>query len=67
MGIWVHNNTHVMVARGASTTTHITRIVSVVDVRKMVKLQYEASTNLSLLGTFVAFVAFLSHPTIGND
>jgi hypothetical protein len=33
----------------------------------MVKLQYEATTNLSLLGTFLAFATFLSHPTIGND
>jgi hypothetical protein len=56
-----------MVAREATTTTHITCIVSVVDVGKMVKLQYEATTNLSLLMTFVAFATFLSHPTIGNE
>jgi hypothetical protein len=56
-----------MVARGATTTTHITCTINVVDVGKMVKLQYEATINLSLLVTFVAFVAFLSHPTIGNE
>jgi hypothetical protein len=56
-----------MVARGTTTTTHITHTISVVDVGKMVKLQYEATTNLSLFGTFVAFATFLSHPTIGNE
>jgi hypothetical protein len=56
-----------MVAREANTTTHITCIVSVVDVGKMVKLQYEVTTNLSLLTRFVAFVTLLSHPTIGNE
>jgi len=66
-GIWVHNNSHEMVAREATTTTHLTCIVSVVDVGKMVKLQYESTTNLSLLMTFVAFVTFLSHPMIGNE
>jgi len=53
--------------QGATTTTHITPTISVVDVGKMVKLQYEAIINLCLLVTFVAFVAFLSRPTIGNE
>ncbi len=56
-----------MVAKEATTTTHITCIDSVVNIGKMVKLQYEATTNLSLLMTFVAFATFLSHPTIGNE
>jgi hypothetical protein len=56
-----------MVARGVIATTDITRTVKVIDVGKMVKLQYEATTNLFLLATFVVLVAFLSHPTIGKE
>jgi hypothetical protein len=33
----------------------------------MVKPSYEATINLYLLATFVAFVAFLSHPIIGKE
>ncbi len=61
------SNSNEMVARRVVATTDITRIVRVVDVRKMVKLQYEATTNLFLLAAFVVFVAFLSHPTIGKE
>jgi hypothetical protein len=56
-----------MVARGVVATVDITRTVRVVDVGKMVKLQYEATTNLFLLVAFAVFVAFLSHPTIGKN
>jgi hypothetical protein len=56
-----------MVARGVVATTHIARTVRAIDARKMVKLQYEATTNLSLPTTFVAFVTFSSHPTIGKE
>jgi hypothetical protein len=57
-----------MVARGAVVTTNITHIVRAVDARKIMKLQYETTINLSLLATtFVAFVAFLSHLTIGKE
>jgi hypothetical protein len=56
-----------MVARGVVATTNITRIVRVIDARKMVKLQYEATINLSLLATVVAFVAILCHPTISKE
>jgi hypothetical protein len=56
-----------MVARGVVATVDITRTIRIIDVGKMVKLQYEATTNLFLLVTFVVFVAFLSHPTIGKD
>jgi hypothetical protein len=61
------SNSNKMVARGVVAPTDITRIVRVVDVGKMVKLQYEATTNLFLLATLVVFVAFLSHPTIGKE
>jgi hypothetical protein len=54
-----------MVARGVVAIVDIMCTIKVVDVRKMVKLQYEATTNLFLFATFVVFVAFLSHPTIG--
>jgi len=60
-------NSNEMVARGVVATTHIARIVRIVDVGKMVKLQYEATINLFLLVTFVVFVAFLSRPTIGKE
>ncbi len=56
-----------MVARRVVATTYITHIVEVVDARKMVKLQYEATINPFMLATFVVFVAFLSHPTIGKE
>jgi hypothetical protein len=61
------SNSNEMVARGVVATTNIARIVKVVDARKMVKLQYEATTNLFMLATFEVFVAFLSHPTIGKE
>ncbi len=60
-------NSNEMVARGVVATVDITRTVRVVDVGKMVKLQYEATTNLFLLVAFAVFVAFLSHPTIGKN
>jgi hypothetical protein len=56
-----------MVAKGVVATTNIIRIVKVIDARKMVKLQYEAMINLSLLATFVAFVAILCNPTISKE
>jgi hypothetical protein len=55
------------VARGVVATIDITCIVRAIDVRKMVKAQYEATTNLFLLAAFVVFVAFLSHITIGKE
>jgi len=61
------NNSNEMVARRVVDTTDITRTIKAIDVGKMVKLQYEATINLSLLAAFVAFVAFLSHPTIVNE
>jgi hypothetical protein len=33
----------------------------------MMKSQYEATTNLSSIATFVAFATFLSHPPIGKE
>ncbi len=56
-----------MVARGAVVTTNITHAVRVVDARKMVKSQYEATVILLLLVTFVTFVAFSPHPTISKE
>jgi hypothetical protein len=56
-----------MLTRRAIATTYKARIIKVIDARKIVKPQYEATTNLSLLATFVAFVALLSHPTIGKE
>jgi hypothetical protein len=56
-----------MVVRGVVATTYIARIIKAIDARKMVKLQYEATTNLSLLATFVAFATILSHPTISKE
>ncbi len=44
-------------------TIDITCTIKVVDVGKIVKPQYEANVNLYLFATFVAFVAFSSHPT----
>ncbi len=61
------SNNNKMVARRVVATTYITHIVEVVDARKMVKLQYEATINPFMLATFVVFVAFLSHPTIGKE
>jgi len=55
------------VARGVVATIDIRSIVKVVDVGKMVKAQYEATINLSLLAVFVTFVAFLSHIIIGKE
>jgi hypothetical protein len=56
-----------MVARRVVATIDIACIVRAIDVGKMVKSQYEATTNLSLLVTFVVFVAILFHPTIGKE
>jgi len=56
-----------MVARGVVATTNITRIIRIIDARKMMKLQYEATINLSLLATFVAFVTILCHPIISKE
>jgi len=68
-GVWEggfeSSNSNEMVARGVVATADIICTIRVVDARKMVKLQYEATTNLFLFATFVVFVAFLSHPTIG--
>jgi len=61
------NNNNEMVASGTIDTINITHIVRAFDARKLVKLQYETTINLSLLVTFVAFVAILSHPTIGKE
>ncbi len=66
-GGFENNNSNEMVARGVVATTDITCIVRVVDARKMVKPQYEATINLSLVATFVAFLVFSSHPTIGKE
>jgi hypothetical protein len=55
------------VARGVVATIDRTCVVRAVDVGKMIKAQYEAATNLSLLAAFVAFVAFLSHIIIGKE
>ncbi len=56
-----------MVVEGVVATTYITQIVKAVDVGKMVRSQHEATINLSLLATFVAFAAILSHPTIDKE
>jgi hypothetical protein len=49
-----------MVARGAIATRDIAHTIRIVDARKMVKLQYEATIKLSLLATFVTFATFSS-------
>ncbi len=54
------SNSNGIVARGVVATTNIACTVSVVDVGKMVKLQYEATNNLFLLVAIVVFVTFLS-------
>jgi hypothetical protein len=56
------NNSNEMVARRVVATTYITCTVRAIDVGKMAKLQCEATTHLFMLATFVAFVAFSSHP-----
>jgi len=56
-----------MVATGVTATTNITHTVITMDGGMMVKPSYEATINLYLLATFVAFVAFLSHPIIGKE
>jgi hypothetical protein len=56
-----------MVARRVVTTTNIACTIKIIDVRKMVKLHYETTINLSLLMAFVAFVAFSSDPTISKE
>ncbi len=61
------NNSNEMVARGAIATTNITHIGRAIDAGKIMKPQYEEIIDLSLLATFVAFVAFLSHLTIGKE
>jgi len=53
-----------MVARGAIATRDIAHTVRIIHAGKMAKLQYEATINLSLLVTFVTFVALSSHPTM---
>jgi hypothetical protein len=62
-----NSNCNEMVAKGVVATTNVARIVKAVDVGKMVKSQYEVTINLSLLATFVAFVAILSYPTIDKE
>jgi hypothetical protein len=61
------NNSNEMMARGAIATTNITHTVRAVDARKIMKPQYETIIDLSLLATFVAFVAFSSHLTVGKE
>ncbi len=61
------NNSNEMVARGAIATTNITHISRAIDARKIMKPQYEETIDLFLLATFVAFVAFSSHLTIGEE
>jgi hypothetical protein len=56
-----------MMARGAIATTNIIHIVRAIDARKIMKSQYEATIDLSLLATFVTFVAFSSHLTIDKE
>jgi len=56
------NNSNEMVARRVVAIIDIACMVRAIDVGKMVKPQYETTTNLFLLATFVAFVAFSSHP-----
>jgi hypothetical protein len=56
-----------MVASGAIDTIDIIHIVRAFDARKLVKLQYETTINLSLFVTFVAFVVISSHPTTGKE
>ncbi len=48
-----------MVARGVVATIDIACTIRAIDVRKMVKPQYEATTNLSMLVVFVAFCCVL--------
>ncbi len=61
------NNSNKMVAKEALVITNITHIVKVVDARKMVKSQHEATINLFMLVTFLTFAAFSSHPTISKE
>jgi hypothetical protein len=61
------NNSDDMVARRVVTKTNISRTIRIIDVGEMVKLHYETTINLFLLTTFVAFVAFSSHPTINKE
>ncbi len=61
------NSNNEMVASGAIDTIDIIHIVRAFDARKLVKLQYETTINLSLFVTFVAFVVISSHPTIGKE
>ncbi len=60
-------NSNEMVAKGVIATINITHSVRAVDARKIMKLQYEATIDLSFLAMFVTFVAFLSHLTIGKE
>jgi hypothetical protein len=62
-GGFENNNSNEMVAKGVVATTTIACIVRGVDAGKIMKPQHEATINLSLLVAFVAFLAFLSHPT----
>ncbi len=61
------NNNNEMVARGVLATIDKTCKVRAFDVKKMVKSKYEATINISLLATFVAFVAFSCYPTINEE
>jgi hypothetical protein len=62
-----NNNSNEIVAKGIVTIIDITHTFKTNDARKMVKSQYEAIINLFLLVAFVAFVTFLSHPTISKE
>ncbi len=67
-GFESNNNSNEMVARiVVITTTKIARIVKAINVGKMVKPQYEVTTNISLLVAFVAFVAFSSYQTTNRE
>jgi hypothetical protein len=67
-GFESNNNSNEMVARiVVITITKIARIVKAINVGKMVKPQYEATTNISLLVAFVAFVAFSSYQTTNRE
>ncbi len=66
-GRFESDNSNEMVARGAIATRDIAHTIGIIHARKMVKSQYEATINLSLLATFVTFVAFSSHPTVGKE
>jgi phosphotransferase system glucose/maltose/N-acetylglucosamine-specific IIC component len=66
-GGFENNNNNEIVAKGVVTIINITHAFKTNDARKMVRSQYEVIINLFLLAAFVAFVAFLSHPTISKE